>query len=179
VGRRNYRTFLWMVLMFVIMDLFTCFVLVTKIIVLSLNSPNSGPGAFWEAVTVDPAAPILIVYIVIFIVFQGMLLLYHLQLSWINETTNENKKGVFRGKVNPYRRPGFVGGLRNVIDKFCGVSIGRYVKFHEIVAREDEEELESVSAAHIMVQEDPEVALMTSFKMDHRDRQYTTEAFEI
>jgi len=32
---------------------------------------------------------------------------------------------------------------------------------------------------HLIVHDDPEVALMTSFKMDHRDRQYTTEAFEI
>ncbi len=165
--------------MFVIMDVYTCFLLVAKLIILSLNSPNSGPAAFWEAVTVDPAAPILILYILIFIVFQGMLLLYHLKLCWINETTNENKKGIFRGKVNPHRLPGISGGFRNVFRKFCGVSVARYVKFHKLLDWEDEEEWARASDPHFIVPEAPETTVMTSFKLNSKDRQLTTEMYEI
>jgi hypothetical protein len=66
VARRNYKQFLWMLVAFVTMDIFTCFLLVAKIIVLSLNSPNTGIAAFWDAITYDPAAPILILYGLIF-----------------------------------------------------------------------------------------------------------------
>lgn len=126
VGRRNYRLYLWMVGTYVVMDLFVVFLLVAKLIVLSLNSPLSGPPAFWDAVTVDPSAPIIILFALVFTVFQGNLLVYHMYLSCIDQTTNEHKKGIYRGKKNPHSK----GWLRNLFGRWCGASKARYIKFH-------------------------------------------------
>ena len=47
-------------------------------------------------------------------------------LSWIEETTNENKKSLFRNKKNPYRK----SGCTNMLHRFFGYSVPRYIKFH-------------------------------------------------
>ena len=126
MGRRNYRWYLWMVATYVVMDLYVVFMLVAKIIVLSLNSPNSGPTAFWEACTIDPSAPIIILFALVFTCFQGSLITYHTKLSLLDETTNESRKAVYRGKPNPHKSTWW----RNLFLRWCGPSRARYIKFH-------------------------------------------------
>jgi palmitoyltransferase ZDHHC9/14/18 len=72
VGKRNYKYFLMYVLFVPLLCMFTIGACLAKIIVLSLNSPLTGPPAFWDAVTVDPAAPILVLYSFIPLGFVGM-----------------------------------------------------------------------------------------------------------
>lgn len=140
VGKRNYTTFLHMNGLFFLLCLYTCSLLVAKIIVLSLNSPNSGPQAFWEAVTIDPAAPIIVLYSLVFIAFLGQLFVYHIFLSCLGQTTNEYIKRVYRGgaagggfKKNPHSDTPW----RNLFRRFCGYRMARYIKFHQMQGRED------------------------------------------
>lgn len=128
VGRRNYRIFLLYVLLVPCVCCFTCGTLVAKIIVLSLNSPNTGPQAFWEAVTIDIAAPILAVYSLIPLGLVGFLLVYHMMLSVQGLTTNERLKHTYDATGNPYSR----GWFRNVLERWCGYYMTRYVKFHVV-----------------------------------------------
>ena len=52
VGRRNYQSYLFMLVAYFLLELFIVFSLVAKIIVLAQNSPNSGWRAFWEAIII-------------------------------------------------------------------------------------------------------------------------------
>ncbi len=98
-----------------VMCLYTLGALMAKLIILSLNSPNTGWQAFWEAVTIDPAAPIIGIVSLVPLCFVGFLALYHAMLSALDETTNERLKGAYRNG-NPYSR----GVLRNCFGRWCG-----------------------------------------------------------
>lgn len=149
------------------MDVFTCFLLVAKIIVLSLNSPNTGAAAFWDAITYDPAAPILILYGLVFTVFQGLLLEYHLVLCYLDQTTNENKKGIYRGKKNPHSK----GCWKNMFDKFFGVYKARYIKFHRLHEHLSSDDMQPLLS-------DDEVPMM-SFEMSGKNSKLMTEIIEL
>lgn len=81
----------------------------------------------------DPAAPLLILFSLVFIAFQGQLLVYHVWLSWKAETTNESKKNVYRNKINPHRRSGW----RNLFSRFFGYNMARYIKFHYVAMEKE------------------------------------------
>lgn len=125
VGRRNYRYFLCFVTLVPIFCIYTIGTLVAKMAVLATNSPNVGWTAFWEAVTIDPCAPLLSLYALIPLGFVGFLFLYHMLLSAKDETTNERLKGAYRNG-NPYSK----GLIRNCLGRWCGYTLPRYVKFH-------------------------------------------------
>jgi hypothetical protein len=126
VGKRNYKWFLMYVLMVPLLSLFTIGSLLAKIIILSLNSPNSGPAAFWEAVTIDPAAPIVLLYALIPLGFVGFLLTYHTILTMEDRTTNEKLKRLYPAGKNPFSK----GVLRNMFGRWCGGFSSRYLKMH-------------------------------------------------
>ncbi len=97
-----------------------------KIIILSLNSPNSGPAAFWEAVTIDPAAPLVLLYALIPLGFVGFLLTYHTILTMEDRTTNEKLKKLYPAGGNPFSK----GLLRNMFGRWCAGFPSRYMKMH-------------------------------------------------
>lgn len=151
-----------------VMDLFVAFLLVAKIIVLSLNSPNVGPKAFWEAVTIDPSSPIIILLAIAFAVFQGSLFVYHLKLSMLDETTNENRKRVYRGKRNPHSE----GWARNLLGRFCGPSRLRYIKFHV-----DERESSADLQPHVF---DDDVSMLSvPLQKSQKPRTFRAEFIEV
>lgn len=107
-------------------SVWTIGVLVAKMAVLAVNSPMSGWDAFWQAVTVDPAAPIIAIYCLFPLGLVGFLGVYHVMLSAAGETTNERIKGTYRNG-NPHSR----GCWRNCFSRWCGYSVPRFVKFHQ------------------------------------------------
>ncbi len=126
MGKRNYKWFLMYVLTVPTLCLFTMGSLMAKLIVLSLNSPNSGPTAFWEAVTIDPAAPIVLMYTLIPLGFVGFLLCFHVTLTMEDRTTNERLKKMYPRGKNPFSR----GVARNMFGRWCGPFMPRYIKMH-------------------------------------------------
>ncbi len=126
VGKRNYKWFLMYVLAVPVLSLFVIGSMLAKIVILASNSPNAGPGAFWEAVTIDPAAPLLLLYALLPLGFVGFLLTFHVILTMEGRTTNEKLKHMYPAGQNPFSR----GALRNVFARWCGPFQPRYIKMH-------------------------------------------------
>jgi hypothetical protein len=126
VGKRNYKWFLMYVLSVPVLALFVMGSTMAKIIILSLNSPNSGPGAFWEAVSIDPAAPLLLLYALLPLCFVGFLLGFHIVLTMEGRTTNEKLKHLYPAGQNPFSN----GVLRNMLARWCAPFQPRYIKMH-------------------------------------------------
>jgi hypothetical protein len=135
VGKRNYKWFLMYVLAVPTLALFVIGSLTAKIVILASNSPNTGPAAFWEAVTIDPAAPIVLLYALLPLGFVGFLLVFHVILSMEGRTTNERMKSMYPRGQNPFSR----GVLRNMFARWCGPFQPRYIKMHvETMERPDD-----------------------------------------
>jgi hypothetical protein len=110
---------------------------------------------------------IFLFIIIFFLVFQGLLLEYHLVLCYLDQTTNEHKKGIYRGKTNPHSR----GGWKNMFDKFFGVFKGRYIKFHKLHEHLSSDDMQPLLS-------DDEVPMM-SFDLGERNPKIMTEIIEL
>ena len=105
VGRRNYRYFVG----FLVSVTGLCVVVgsASALRVASLNVAGlkNDDDAYdeepsWKAI----ALAVLVVYTVVVFFAVGSLAVYHFRLVGVNETTNENIRGVFAGEDNPHDR---------------------------------------------------------------------------
>ncbi|XP_030496508.2 probable protein S-acyltransferase 7 isoform X1 [Cannabis sativa] len=109
IGKRNYRFFFMFVSSTTMLCLYVfgfCWVNIKKI--MDVYHCN-----LWRAFIKSPVSGILILYTFIAAWFVGGLTVFHLYLITTNQTTYENFRYRYEGKVNPYNR-GCVGNFVEV-----------------------------------------------------------------
>uniref|UniRef100_A0A2N9FV60 S-acyltransferase n=1 Tax=Fagus sylvatica TaxID=28930 RepID=A0A2N9FV60_FAGSY len=110
VVKRNYRFFFMFVSSTTLLCLYVfafCWVNIRKIM-------NAHDCDLWRAFLKSPVSGILILYTFVAAWFVGGLTAFHLYLIITNQTTYENFRYRYDGKMNPYNR----GCARNIMDIF-------------------------------------------------------------
>ncbi|GMY26684.1 probable protein S-acyltransferase 6 [Fagus crenata] len=110
IGKRNYRFFFMFVSSTTLLCLYVfafCWVNIRKIM-------NAHDCDLWRAFLKSPVSGILILYTFVAAWFVGGLTAFHLYLIITNQTTYENFRYRYDGKMNPYNR----GCARNIMDIF-------------------------------------------------------------
>ncbi|KAL0905421.1 hypothetical protein M5K25_023841 [Dendrobium thyrsiflorum] len=100
IGKRNYRFFF----MFVSSTTLLCFYVLTFCCVSLKKIMLAYECNLWEALMKSPVSGILLIYTFVVVWFVGGLTGFHMYLICTNQTTYENFRYRYDGKMNPYNR---------------------------------------------------------------------------
>eukprot|EP00164_Ancoracysta_twista_P003674 GFYU01004920.1.p1 GENE.GFYU01004920.1~~GFYU01004920.1.p1 ORF type:complete len:406 (+),score=74.90 GFYU01004920.1:118-1335(+) len=103
IGVRNYRKFIWFLTTLECYAFFVIGACLTQLILIGdENEQDDFFDTFFAAISDAPVALILIFFVFLAILFVAGLCGFHTFLMCTNQTTNEQLKGQFVGKGNPY-----------------------------------------------------------------------------
>ncbi|WOL02534.1 putative protein S-acyltransferase 7 [Canna indica] len=167
IGRRNYHLFFMFVSSTTMLCLYVfafCWVNLKKIM-------DAHDCNLWGAVTKSPVSGILIMYTFIAAWFVGGLTAFHIYLVCTNQTTYENFRYRYDGKMNPYNR----GCLHNVKEVlFSGIPKSMN-NFRAKVKEESTRFTSSHSLGRVVSPEMPK----TSFDLEAGAKRHTVAAEEL
>jgi len=130
IGRRNYKFFLGFLFLTWIMCFYMFSVSLSVQIEVSKGSDASGMDAVIRSISVSPVSMIMILYS--FVVFFSVAGLggYHFYLTSKERSTNEDLKGGFTDKTNPYNR----GFIRNWVSTLCSPIRASFIDGTQVVS---------------------------------------------
>ncbi|CAN6464475.1 unnamed protein product [Victoria cruziana] len=167
IGLRNYRFFFMFVCSTTLLCMYVfvfCWVNITQIIRISDCS-------IWRAFAKSPVSGILIIYTFIAVWFVGGLTAFHFYLISSNQTTYENFRYRYDGKMNPHNR----GLLRNFEEIFLTRVPPSKNKFRAEVKEEPANFTASLSMSHVL---SPEMA-KTSVDIEMGGKRQTVDEEEL
>ncbi|XP_058092841.1 probable protein S-acyltransferase 7 [Magnolia sinica] len=147
IGKRNYRFFFMFVSSTTMLCLYIfafCWVNIKKIM-------DAYQCNLWRAFLKTPMSAVLIIYTFIAAWFVGGLTAFHIYLISTNQTTYENFRFRYEGKVNPYD----LGWAKNIREIFCSRIPSSHNNFRARVNEDFASSTASLPRGHVL---SPEIA---------------------
>ena len=121
IGIRNYKYFVIFLILLTIYSIYCCInsiillIYYSKLLITNDTIPKLWTTMFIKAIKIHWIIFIIIIICIFTFISVASLMLYHLHLIFIGETTNENIRNVYKTKLNPFNK----GCKNNCKNIFC------------------------------------------------------------